>query len=366
MYNSVYVIAILLLILNYNRVQSSSYSNPTRCLPNRRHLKSSSGHYLLGIEHAINNEKICKQRCSVNKRCSTARFNEQFQRCYLFQTIRKNSLYRPYQSNYIQAESADCSEKSSFLSHIEQLQGLNTHCLYDALPWQRAQHPNIFKSYTLIGTSYLACQELCSSVRRCAGVQYQTRGVQRHQCQLLRSTNPWELTSSKSGIVFAKRSCQGLVDTNNPLSEDQIPVCHFEYFGQGQHKHDKEMIQRLPNLSEIQCQYLCSTMVNCIGIEFIEKRSECILLSSNFIQNDGTIHVKYHRRHHLYMKLSCSTSLPESVLPKCLLDDIHCNCHENLCQHGTCLTEQSEGYQRMFCECDYGFTGQLCEQMLDV
>ncbi|CAF1033695.1 unnamed protein product [Adineta ricciae] len=358
MYNSVYVIAILLLVLNYNHVQSSS-SNPSRCLPNRRHLNGSSGHYLLGIEHAINNEKICKQRCSVNKRCSTARFNEYFQRCYLFQTNRKNSLYRPYQSNYIQAESADCSGKSPFLSDIEQLQGLNTHCLYDALPWQRAQHSNIFKSYTLIGTSYLACQELCSSVRRCAGVQYQTRGAQRHQCQLLRSTNPWELTPSKSWIAVT-------VDTNNPLSDDQMPLCHFEYFGQGQHKHDKEMIQRLPNLPETQCQYLCSTMVNCIGIEFIEKRSECILLSSNFIQNDGTIHVKYHRRHHLYIKLSCSTSLPESILPKCLLDDIHCNCHENLCQHGTCLTEQNEGYQRMFCECDYGFTGQLCEQMLDV
>lgn len=94
--------------------------------------------------------------------------------------------------------------------------------------------------------------------------------------------------------------------------------------------------------------------------------SECVLLSSNFIQNDGTIHVKYHRHHHLYMKLSCSTSFSEIVLPKCLLNDIHCNCHESLCQHGACLTEQSEGYQRMFCECDYGFTGQLCEQMIDV
>ena len=271
MYNSVYVIALLLLILNYNHVQSSSSSNPARCLSNRRHLKGTGGHYLLGIEHAINNEKICKQRCSVNKRCSAARFNEQFQRCYLFQTTRKDSLYRPYQSNYIQAESADCSEKSSFLSDIEQLQGSNTHCLYDAyvpkhthrdndlqfdlsnsLPWQRARHANIFKSYVLIGTSYLACQELCSSVRRCTGIQYQvgrhdrtfysfilkidmqTRGAQRHQCQLLRSTNPWELTSSKSWIVFAKRSCQGLVDTNSPLSEDRIPLCHFEYFGQGQ------------------------------------------------------------------------------------------------------------------------------------
>lgn len=125
MCNCVYVIAILLVILNHNHAQSAS--NPTRCLPNLRHSKGSSEHYLLGIEHAINNEQICKQRCSINKRCSIARFNKQFQRCYLFQTTRKNSLYRPYQSNYMQSESIECSTKS-----FEQLQGLNTHCLYDA------------------------------------------------------------------------------------------------------------------------------------------------------------------------------------------------------------------------------------------
>lgn len=43
------------------------------------------------------------------------------------------------------------------------------------LPWQRVHTPRslIFQSYTLIGTSHLPCQELCSSVRQCAAVQYQ-------------------------------------------------------------------------------------------------------------------------------------------------------------------------------------------------
>ncbi|UJR15057.1 hypothetical protein I4U23_002028 [Adineta vaga] len=313
------------------------------------------------IEHSIDNEQVCEHRCSTNNRCSMARFNRQFHRCDLFQSNHKNSLYRSYRSNYIHSKSTNCPERIPLISNIRQLYRSIIHCIYDALPWQHAQRSNIFQSYTLIGNSYLACQELCSSVRHCAGVQYHTRGVQRHQCQLLRSTKPWELVSSKTWTVFAKRSCYGIIDQNDPLSHDQISLCNFEYFGQGQHKYDREIIHALSHLSETQCQYICSTMVNCIGIEFIEKKSRCILLSPNFIQNDGTIDVKYHRRHHLFMKISCGTSLSE-----CSLTDQHCNCHEYRCQHGTCVSRQKEGYYHMFCDCDHGFSGQLCEQQIRV
>jgi len=92
---------------------------------------------------------------------------------------------------------------------------------------------------------------------------------------------------------------------------------------------------------------------------------ECILLSPNFLQNDGSIDIKHQHRHHIYMKISCSTSTRETNLLKCSLDDIHCGCHQNPCQHGTCLSYQREGYHYMFCKCYDGFTGHLCNQQID-
>ena len=68
------------------------------------------------------------------------------------------------------------------------------------------------------------------------------------------------------------------------------------------------------------------------------------------------------------MKVSCTTSshiIPKLRLSKCFSTDVHCGCHQNPCQHGTCLSQQKEGYSCVFCNCDYGFTGQLCDQQLD-
>jgi hypothetical protein len=120
-----------------------------------------------------------------------------------------------------------------------------------SLPWQRAQTSRsiIFKSYTLIGTSYLPCQDLCSAVRYCAGVQYQVkylfyinhnyisievRGAHRNRCRLLRSANPWDLVSSKTWTVFVKRLCHVQINQIDIFSRDNKPLCNFKYFGQGQ------------------------------------------------------------------------------------------------------------------------------------
>ena len=129
MYNSLSVILILLIILSNNNVQSYNPSHCSIYLHNQ--YKPSNGHYLLGIEHSIANEHVCKHRCSINNRCSTARFNQQFHRCHLFQNNQKNSLYLPYRSINIHSKSTDCSAKSSLSSNIKQLQGSNDHCTYD-------------------------------------------------------------------------------------------------------------------------------------------------------------------------------------------------------------------------------------------
>ncbi|CAF1315608.1 unnamed protein product [Adineta steineri] len=353
MYNSLYVILILIIKI-YNI--STHISNPSRyCLVHLRHHQPSIGHYLLDIDHSINNEQACEKRCSIDHLCSTATFNRQSHRCHLFQHREKHSRSKPYRSNHIFSTFSNCLGKFS-LSNNKQIQVSNVHCNYDVLPWQHAQTSMIFKSYTLIGISHLPCQELCSSIRYCAGMQYQLRGSHRNQCQLLRSTKPWDLSPSKTWTVFAKRSCHIQINENNNfLDQDLKPLCNFKDFGQGQHKHSKEIIHAFSHISEIQCQYLCSRL----GIEFIERRSQCILLSPNFLQNDGSINVKYHRRHHIYLKMSCHMS-------KCSTNDIDCGCQQNPCHHGTCLSRQREGYQYMFCQCYHGFSGDLCDREIIV
>lgn len=90
---------------------------------------------------------------------------------------------------------------------------------------------------------------------------------------------------------------------------------------------------------------------------------ECILLSPNFLRNDGLLDMKSHSRQHIYLKLSCdSFSLIHTSFGRCPAEDSHCGCQSSSCQHGTCLSQRREGYSYMFCSCYQGFTGHLCEQ----
>ncbi len=116
MYNSLYVILILKLII------SNIYSSPSHCLLHLRHHQPSIGHYLLRIEYSINNEQVCEQRCAVNHRCSMATYNRQFHRCHLFQHNRKRSLQKSYRSNYGFSTYANCPGR--LVS--------NVHCNYDS------------------------------------------------------------------------------------------------------------------------------------------------------------------------------------------------------------------------------------------
>jgi hypothetical protein len=52
-------------------------------------------------------------------------------------------------------------------------------------------------------------------------------------------------------------------------------------------------------------------------------------------------------------------------LSKCPFDDIHCGCHKNPCQHGTCLSHHREGDYHVSCNCHHGFTGHLCDQEMN-
>jgi hypothetical protein len=117
-------------------------------------------------------------------------FNRQFHRCHFFQTNPKRSISKSYQSNYLLSTYANCPENLS-LFNTKQKQISIIHCNViggldffrfdfiwkNKLPWQQAQSSRliVFKSYTLIGNSYLPCQELCSSVRYCAGIQFQVK-----------------------------------------------------------------------------------------------------------------------------------------------------------------------------------------------
>ena len=189
MHNNLYVILILILTIYHIHV---CLSNPSHCLIHIRRHQPSIGHYLLRIEHSINNEQACERRCSIDRSCAMATFNRRFHRCHLFQHHHpKHSLHHPYRSNHIFTTFANC-HRSFSLSNTGQTGVSTVHCNYDSyvltyillfylisflnrLPWQRAQRSRsiIFQSYTLIGISYLPCQELWSSVRQCAAVQYQ-------------------------------------------------------------------------------------------------------------------------------------------------------------------------------------------------
>jgi hypothetical protein len=128
MYNSLYVILILNIILsNIN----SSRLNPSHCLLYLRHHQPSIGHYLLRIEYSINNEQTCEQRCSINHLCSMATYNRQFHRCHLFQHNQKRSLSNSYRSNYDYSTYANCSKRFS-LSKNRQQRISNVHCNYDS------------------------------------------------------------------------------------------------------------------------------------------------------------------------------------------------------------------------------------------
>jgi hypothetical protein len=60
------------------------------------------------------------------------------------------------------------------------------------------------------------------------------RGLHFNRCRLLRSTKPWDLVSSKTWNVFAKRSCYVQITKNDLFSLDNKPLCDFKYFGEGQ------------------------------------------------------------------------------------------------------------------------------------
>ncbi|CAF3792777.1 unnamed protein product [Rotaria socialis] len=371
MYNSLYDIVIIINIIYQNYAWSAILSH---CLVHHRHHQPSIGHHLLRIEHSIHNEQICEHKCSTDHLCSMATFNRRYHRCHLFQHHhhhhhhQKHSLSHPYRFNRVFSTFADCTQRFS-LSQTERVSIV--HCDYDSLPWQRAVRARsiIFQSYTLIGISYLPCQELCSSVRHCAAVQFQARGLHRNRCRLLRSAKPWDLLPTKTWTVFVKRSCHVQISQNELFLRDTQPLCNFKYVGQGQHKHYQGIIHTFPHISEIQCQYLCSKIVNCVGIELVDRQSQCILLSPNFLRNDGSIDVKEHSHHHIYLKMSCRTSMyiePEhSSFSRCSLNDHHCSCHQSPCRHGTCSSQQKEGYHYMSCNCFHGFTGHLCDKHVD-
>ncbi|CAF5132200.1 unnamed protein product, partial [Rotaria sp. Silwood1] len=290
MYNSLYVIFIQIIIIYHIYAWSSI---PSYCLIHHHHHQPSIGNHLLRIEYSIHNEHICEHKCSINHLCSMATYNRQYHRCHLFQYHNKHSISHPYRLNNVYSTFADCSGIFS-LSHTTQKRISIVHCDYDSLPWQRALRSRsiIFQSYTLIGISYLPCQELCSSVRHCAAVQYQyikinlkkqARGLYRNRCRLLRSAKPWDLLPSKSWTVFVKRSCHVKISHNELFYRHHQPLCNFKYVGQGQHKHNQGMIHTFRHISEIQCQYLCSKIINCVGIEFVEKQSRKLKVPTKYI-----------------------------------------------------------------------------------
>ena len=262
MHNSLHVILVLKLALDH------VYGWPSHCLMHLRHRQPSTGHHLLHIEHSIDHEHRCDEQCSRHHSCSMATFHRRSHRCHLFQHSPSHSLVHPYRSNYAFTTFAKCPHGRSH-SKGQQTHVTNIHCDYDAsvflsdhpsramhfcssLPWQRVQTSRsiIFKSYTLIGTSFVPCQELCSSVRQCAGVQYQVRrftasslsliaslkvrGRRRNQCRLLRSAKPWDLVPSRTWTIYAKHSCHARIDPLDLFTREDKPLCNFQYFGHGQ------------------------------------------------------------------------------------------------------------------------------------
>jgi hypothetical protein len=136
MYNSLYVILILIIIIDHIYARSS---NPSHCLKHLRHHQPSVGHYLLRIEHSINNEQTCEYRCSIDHSCSMATFNRQFHRCHLFEKTPKQSISKPYRSNYMFSTFANCPGRFS-LSNIRQTRASNIHCNYDSYVFFRCFH----------------------------------------------------------------------------------------------------------------------------------------------------------------------------------------------------------------------------------
>ncbi|CAF4074808.1 unnamed protein product [Rotaria magnacalcarata] len=130
----------------------ASSSIPSHCLVHLR--QPSISQHVLRIEHSIDNEKLCKHKCSTDHLCSISTYNRRDHRYHLFRHSLSSHPVRTF---------ADCREKVS-LSHIEQKARVSiVHCNYDSLPWQRViRSPSIiFQSYTLIGISYLPCQAHC-------------------------------------------------------------------------------------------------------------------------------------------------------------------------------------------------------------
>lgn len=68
------------------------------------------------------------------------------------------------------------------------------------------------------------------------------------------------------------------------------------------------------------------------------------------------------------MKMLCdrSNDIQQKITySKCPQHNADCDCHRNPCQHGTCLSQQREGYYYTFCHCHHGFSGRFCEQHID-
>lgn len=168
------------------------------------------------------------------------------------------------------------------------------------LPWQHARRFRsiIFQSYTLIGISFVPCQELCTSVRHCAGIQFQVN-------RTLSMSNDFERWSRHVvyvtiDVIYYVQLNHGIffqVDVGQSMQNVHVmfkfkkTICSFviiiryvilsisvkvisTFIIDGKtrvegslcrsSRKNQAMIHRLTHISETQCQYLCSKIVSCI------------------------------------------------------------------------------------------------------
>lgn len=191
---------------------------------------------------------------------------------------------------------------------------------------------------------------------------------------------------------------------SNPVHRDNLDLCTLEFFFEHFRRRKIVRIHSFRPLSEIHCQYICSKMIHCLvsfrvgrnrwsrpllssrvihhrfsgdrirwtTIEWVDFGlmiksffdrlsgtilfSECFLLSTNLLRNDGSIDIKRHRSHKIYVKVACGPFVVSKDLSGC--SDVG----PRRCLNGHCSFQLSENYPKTICQCSRGFTGDLCDR----